>query len=88
LSPVIARFAGRLIELTYRLFDISAEPVITLFLAQQLSTAHWHDISAAKRDFGYEAEVSIEEGMEHLRAWISSAQKEESIGYDLQKSTG
>jgi len=71
LSPGIARFAGRLLEKTYRIFGISIEPAITLFLAQQLSTSHWYDISAARRDFGYEAEVSLEQGMELLRAWIS-----------------
>ncbi len=71
LSPGIARFAGRLLETTYRILRISAEPAITLFLAKQLSTSHWYDISAAKQDFGYEVEVSIEEGMERLQAWFS-----------------
>jgi len=70
LSPGIARFAGRFLETTYRFFRISTEPPITLFLAQQLSTAHWYDISAAKRDFGYDVEVSLEEGMQRLRAWV------------------
>ena len=72
LSPGIALFAGRFLEKTYRILGISAEPAITLFLAQQLSTSHWYDISAARRDFGYEAEVSLEEGMERLRVWVSS----------------
>ena len=71
LSPGIARFAGRLLETTYRIFGITAEPAITLFLARQLSTSHWYDISAAKQDFGYEVEVSLEEGMERLRVWVS-----------------
>ncbi|MFI5129762.1 MAG: NAD-dependent epimerase/dehydratase family protein [Chitinophagales bacterium] len=71
LSPRIARIAGRLLETIYRIFGISDEPPITLFLAQQLSTSHWYDICAAKQDIGYEAEVSLEEGMERLRAWVS-----------------
>jgi len=73
LSPRIARLAGRLLQTSYRIFGISAEPVITLFLAQQLSTSHWYDISAAKQDFGYEVDVSLEQGMERLRAWVSRA---------------
>lgn len=73
LSPGIARFAGRFLETTYRILGVSNEPAITLFLAQQLSTSHWYVISAAKRDFGYEPEVSLEEGMERLRAWVSRA---------------
>jgi nucleoside-diphosphate-sugar epimerase len=70
LPPGIARFAGWFFETAYRIFGISAEPPITLFLAQQLSTAHWYDISAARKDFGYEAEVSLEQGMERLRIWV------------------
>ena len=34
--------------------------------AEQLSTAHWYDISAAKRDLGYRPRVSIEEGLQRL----------------------
>ena len=73
LSPGIARFAGLLLETIYRILGITTEPALTLFLAQQLSTAHWYDISAAKRDFGYEVEVSLEEGMQRLRTWVSRA---------------
>jgi 2-alkyl-3-oxoalkanoate reductase len=72
LSPVIAKLVGRVLETIYRFLGKSSEPLITLFLAQQLSSAHWYDISAAKRDFGYEAEVSIKEGMKQLKDWISS----------------
>lgn len=75
LSPGIARLAGRFLETVYRMFRIAAEPPITLFLAQQLSTAHWYDISAARRDFGYEAEVSLEQGMDRLRAWVAEELK-------------
>ena len=74
LSPVIARFIGWFLETTYRIFGISTEPAITLFLAQQLSTSHWYNISAARQDFGYEVDVSLEEGMKRLRAWVSKAQ--------------
>ena len=39
---------------------------MTRFLAKQLSTAHWFDISAARRDLGYSPDVSIEEGLKRL----------------------
>jgi nucleoside-diphosphate-sugar epimerase len=42
------------------------EPPMTRFLARELSTAHWFDITAARRDLGYEPSVSIEEGMRRL----------------------
>lgn len=70
LSPAIARLAGRLLEIIYRVFGINSEPAVTFFLAQQLSTSHWYDISAARRDFGYEAEVSLEDGLDRLRNWV------------------
>jgi nucleoside-diphosphate-sugar epimerase len=40
---------------------------MTRFLARELSTAHWFDISAARRDFGYDPAVSIDEGLRRLR---------------------
>jgi nucleoside-diphosphate-sugar epimerase len=70
LSPAIACLAGRLLETIFRVFGINSEPAITLFLVQQLSTSHWYDISAAKLDFGYVPEVSLEEGMKRLRDWV------------------
>jgi nucleoside-diphosphate-sugar epimerase len=32
----------------------------------QMSTAHWYDISAARRDLGYEPTVTVEEGLKQL----------------------
>jgi nucleoside-diphosphate-sugar epimerase len=66
-----ARFAGRMLEWTYRVFRLSSEPPMTRYVAKQLSTSHWYDISAAKRDLGYHPVVSLQEGLkrlgEHLR---------------------
>lgn len=70
IPPWLACAAGWLMETVYRLLRIRDEPRMTRFLARELSTAHWFDISAAKRDLGYEPQVSIEEGMQRLRAWL------------------
>ena len=43
---------------------------MTRFLAAQLSTSHWFDIGAARRDFGYEPRVSTAEGMQRLGEWL------------------
>jgi 2-alkyl-3-oxoalkanoate reductase len=48
------------------------EPPMTRFLAAQLATSHWFDISAARRDFGYEPAVSTSEGMKRLGVWLRS----------------
>ena len=42
---------------------------MTAFLAEQLSTAHWFNIAAAKRDLGYQPGVSLTEGMLRLQEW-------------------
>ena len=68
ISPRAAYAAGWVLEHAYRLLRLSGEPRMTRFLARQLATAHWYDISAARRDLGYEPEVSIEEGLARLRA--------------------
>jgi nucleoside-diphosphate-sugar epimerase len=66
-APVVARAAGALLESTWRLLQVASEPPVTRWSAEQLSTAHWYDLSAAKRDLGYAPLVSIEEGLEKLR---------------------
>ncbi|SCA63391.1 Sterol-4-alpha-carboxylate 3-dehydrogenase, decarboxylating [Chlamydiales bacterium SCGC AG-110-P3] len=70
ISPTAAYMAGALLERIYRLLRISKEPRITRFVAEQLSTPHWFDISAAKKDFGYQPTISIDEGMMYLKEWI------------------
>jgi 2-alkyl-3-oxoalkanoate reductase len=62
--------AGYVTEHVYRLFRPTKEPPMTAFIARQLSTAHWFDISAARRDLGYHPSVSMEVGLEKLRRWL------------------
>jgi 2-alkyl-3-oxoalkanoate reductase len=61
-----ARLAGRVLESVYWLLRLPGEPPMTRFVATQLSTSHWYNISAAKRDLGYEPKVSVEEGLRQL----------------------
>ncbi len=56
----------------YGLLGIEAEPPLTRVGARQPSTAHWFDISAARRDLGYEPAISLDEGMERLAASLRS----------------
>jgi nucleoside-diphosphate-sugar epimerase len=70
ISPQLAYAAGWLLEQTYTLLRLSGEPPMTRFVARELSTAHWFDLSAARRDFGYEPRISFDEGMERLAAWL------------------
>ena len=73
ISPEAAIFIGSLLEWIYRAFGLKGEPKMTRFVARELATSHWFDISAAKRDLGYTAELSIDEGMRRLKAWLAES---------------
>ena len=70
--PKVAFAVGAMLEFAYSTFGLKGEPAMTRFVAKQLSTAHWYDISAARRDFGYAPRVSLDEGMALLRASFAS----------------
>jgi nucleoside-diphosphate-sugar epimerase len=70
ISPQLAYAIGWTLEKTYAALRIESEPRLTRFVARELSTAHWFDISAARRDFGYQPLVSLDTGMERLQAWL------------------
>ena len=68
--PFAAAYAaGAVLELVWRLLRLQGEPPMTRFLAEQLSTTHWYDISAAERDFGYRPRVSVADGLAQTAAW-------------------
>jgi nucleoside-diphosphate-sugar epimerase len=70
ISRPTARRLGVACETAYRLLRLGGEPPMTRFLAAQLATSHWFDISAARRDLGYEPRVSTADGMRRLGDWL------------------
>lgn len=64
-----AYLLGGVLETLYTVLPLKGEPLMTRFLAEQLSTTHFYDISAARRDFGYQPRVSILEGLKYLAEW-------------------
>ncbi|MFK7830787.1 MAG: NAD-dependent epimerase/dehydratase family protein [Congregibacter sp.] len=68
IPAAIAKLAGALAEVWWHLAQRDDEPPVTRWSAQQLATAHWYDISAARRDLGYEPLISISAGLERLNA--------------------
>jgi len=74
-SPGLAYAAGVVCEALWGALRLSGEPPMTRFVAHELATAHWFDISAARRDFGYEPEVSLDEGLVRLRSWLRGGQE-------------
>lgn len=68
-SPRAAMAAGWVFEKLHTLLGREGEPRMTRWVAQEMSTAHWFDISAAKNDFGFAPAVGVDEGLKCLRAW-------------------
>jgi nucleoside-diphosphate-sugar epimerase len=62
--------AGWCLEKVYAMLWPDAEPPMTSFLARELATAHWFDVTAARCDLGYVPHVSIDEGMRRLAEWL------------------
>lgn len=65
-----ARLAGAIMEAVYGLLRRESEPLMTRFLAEQLAHSHWFNIAAARRDLGFEPEVSTAEGLRRTAEWL------------------
>jgi nucleoside-diphosphate-sugar epimerase len=70
LSYRMAWLMGVGLERSYRWLRLPGEPPMTRFVANELSTSHWFNIDAARRDLGYEPAVSTETGLERLAHWL------------------
>lgn len=66
----VAYAIGAVCEVAWTLLPLAGEPPLTRFLAEQLATTHWYDMTPAMRDFGYVPRVTIAEGLEQLRRRI------------------
>ncbi len=68
----LAMAAAGACEVSWKILKMRGEPPLTRFLVNQLTTAHWFDISAARRELGWGPRVAIEAGMERLAQWLKS----------------
>lgn len=66
ISRAAASTVGAILEFVYWASGSDAEPIMTRWLAEQLSSAHWFDLGAARRDLGYAPGVSVDEGLRRL----------------------
>jgi 2-alkyl-3-oxoalkanoate reductase len=73
-NPMLAYLAGWLMETVYGVLWPDAEPPMTRFVARELATSHWFDLTAARRDLGYEPRVSIDEGLRRLGEWLRTTE--------------
>lgn len=71
-SPVLAFTVGAILEKIYALLSIEQEPIMTRFVAKQLSTSHWFDLTAARTDLNYQPIITIDEGMKNLKHYLEN----------------
>lgn len=67
----VAKFLASTLETIYSALRIQHEPPLTRFTVEQLSTAHWFDITAARRDLDYTPRVSMAEGLARLSQYLA-----------------
>jgi nucleoside-diphosphate-sugar epimerase len=64
----VASVAASFLEAGYKMFHVAKEPPVTRLSVLEMGRDHYFDISAARRDLGYDPVVTIEEGLELTRA--------------------
>ena len=62
---------GTFYEILHHLLPLRRELPMSRFLAMQMSSSHYFDITRAREDFGYRPEVSMAEGMRRLAVALS-----------------
>lgn len=70
-----AQIVGWVAEMVCNLLKIKQDPPMTRFMAKELSTSHWFDISRAECDLGYRPIISTEQGLIRLKEWLLSEEK-------------
>ena len=71
-----AQSIGGMLEWIWKTFGLSGEPMMTRFVARQLASSHYYDLSAAIQDFGYKEHTAPAEGMKKTLRYFSSAYKD------------
>ncbi len=73
ISSTAAYGIGAVLEGLYTILRFREELPMSRFIARQLSTDHWYDLSAAINDLGYQPAVTVDEGLRRLRDSLRSS---------------
>lgn len=68
----VARAAGSVLERLWPLLR-DDEPPLTRFIADQLATAHWFNLSATFTDLGWRPRVTLDDGLAALARWFAAS---------------
>ncbi|MFK7779002.1 MAG: NAD-dependent epimerase/dehydratase family protein [Gimesia sp.] len=71
ISVKAAKRVGAVLEFVYRVLHLPGEPPMTQFLAAQLSSSHYYDISRARHDFGYQPRIDFAEAMRRMQSELN-----------------
>lgn len=69
-SHAMAHRVGAVMETAWKWLPLGGEPPMTRFVATQLATSHWYDLSGGKRDFGLNPITDGEEGLRRTIEWF------------------
>lgn len=68
---------GWVFEKVHAISGRKGDPRMSRWIVRQLTDSRWFDISAARRDLGYEPRVSMEEGMRRLKTWLDNEERDD-----------
>ena len=64
ISARLARVLATVAETTWRAGRFKSDPPLTRFLAEEMATDHYFDLSAARRELGYAPSLTVWEATE------------------------
>ena len=70
ISLPVARSVAHVIQWVYRTLRLKGEPLLVPFVVNELALDFYADISKARRDFGYEPQISVAEGLSRTVAYF------------------
>ncbi|MEO1231188.1 MAG: NAD-dependent epimerase/dehydratase family protein [Myxococcota bacterium] len=68
----VALAAAGVVETAHRWMGATGEPMLSRWVVHELTHSHWFDISAARRDLGFEPKVNLQDGKRRLEAWLKT----------------
>ena len=70
MSHAFAAAVGAVLEVAWAVLPLRGDPPMTRFIAGQLGATQYYDLTAARRDLGYQLLVSDEEAFARTVAWL------------------
>ncbi|MBN1365341.1 MAG: NAD-dependent epimerase/dehydratase family protein [Syntrophaceae bacterium] len=66
----LAYAVGLFFEKIYDKLKLKGEPLVTPFVAEEMASTHWFDISGARNDLGYNPDITLENGAKIYKEYL------------------